>query len=258
MLFSQMPRKMPKHIFNLLLLLGGFSLLAVTAKIYLTDPSFYKFGHYRADAVPEVAAGTPLYQGSAYCKTCHEERLLDWSTGIHNTVQCEVCHGTDLEHPDDGKTLIPADTIKLCTYCHEAMPARPARQPQIISAEHPFPGDEPEPCQECHDPHSPGDSQAAEGTPNAGTPAVVAAGAPGSVPAAASKCAKCHGKQGEGRKKNPALAGLESAVFIERINLYISGARDNKKMARYARSLSDEELAELAKYYENLPGIPPQ
>ncbi len=40
--------------------------------------------------------------------------------------------------------------------------------------------------------------------------------------------------------------------------MYISGARDNKKMARYASSLSDKEIAELAKYYENLPAIPPQ
>jgi len=107
MLCSQMPRKMPKHIFNLLMLLGGFFLLAFAAKIYLTDPSFYRFGHFRADAVPELAAGTPVYQGTPYCLTCHEERLADWSTSAHSTVQCEVCHGTHTRRCQHGQPRSP-------------------------------------------------------------------------------------------------------------------------------------------------------
>jgi predicted CXXCH cytochrome family protein len=258
MLCSQMPYKMPKHIVNLLLLLGSFLLIALAAKIYLTDPSFYRFGHYRADAVPELAAGTPLYKGAAYCQTCHEERLADWSVGVHATVQCEVCHGTNQYHPDDGKTLIPADTIKLCTICHEAMPARPATQPQIVVSEHPFPSEETEQCHACHDPHSPGDGEQDEGAQEIGAQATTAAEAPVGVPTASSKCAKCHGKRGEGRKKNPALAGLESAIFIELMNKYKSGAGENKKMIKFARELNDEEITELAKYYESLPATAPR
>ncbi len=253
-----MPSRMPKHIVNLLLLLGCFLLLALAAKFYLTDPSFYKFGHYRADAVPELAAGTPLFKGAEYCQTCHEERLADWSIGTHHTVQCEVCHGTDQDHPDNGKTLIPADTIKLCTICHEAMPARPAVQPQIVVAEHPFPGEETEQCHNCHDPHSPGGGEQGEGSPEIAAQAMTAAESSVSVPTASSKCAKCHGKQGEGRKKNPALAGLESAIFIELMNKYKSGAGENKKMIKFARELSDEEITELAKYYESLPATAPR
>ena len=253
-----MPSKMPKHIVNLLLLLGCFLLLALAAKFYLTDPSFYKFGHYRADAVPELAAGTPLYKGAAYCQTCHEERLADWSIGTHKTVQCEVCHGTDQDHPDNGKSLIPVDTIKLCTICHEAMPARPAAQPQIIVSEHPFPGEETEQCHACHNPHSPGDEEQDKGAPEITAQAKAAAESPVSVPTASSKCAKCHGKQGEGRKKNPALAGLESAIFVKLMNQYKSGESENKKMNKYAGELSDEEITELAKYYESLPAAAPQ
>ena len=250
--------KMPKHIVNLLLLLGCFLLLAIAAKFYLTDPSFYKFGHYRADAVPELAAGTPLYKGAAYCQTCHEERLADWSINAHRTVQCEVCHGTDQDHPDNGKSLIPVDTIKLCTICHEAMPARPAAQPQIIVSEHPFPGEETEQCHACHNPHSPGDEEQDKGAPEITAQAKAAAESPVSVPTASSKCAKCHGKQGEGRKKNPALAGLESAIFVKLMNQYKSGESENKKMNKYAGELSDEEITELAKYYESLPATAPQ
>ena len=61
-----MPKKLPKHIVRLLILLVIFLLLALTAKIYLTDPSFYKYGHYRADAIPELAAGEPIYKGAAF------------------------------------------------------------------------------------------------------------------------------------------------------------------------------------------------
>jgi predicted CXXCH cytochrome family protein len=222
-LFSQMLDKMPKHIVNLLLLLGFFMLMAFSAKVYLTDPSFYKYGHYRADAVPELAAGEPLYKGVAYCLECHEEREADWSTGAHVTVKCEVCHGTDPGHPDNGITMIKADKIRLCTTCHEEMPARPARQPQIVVAGHPFPDEETDQCHICHDPHAPQDDESTAAPPATEAPTKVSAGSSSELPEAAGKCAKCHGKNGEGRRKNPALAGLEVAVFIERMNMYISG-----------------------------------
>jgi len=234
---------MPKHIVNLLVLSGCILLLALGARYYLVDPSFYRFGHYRADAVPELAAGTPLYKGSDYCRSCHEKRNADWATGSHRTVQCEVCHGTDGKHPDDGKTLVPADKIKLCTTCHLAITGRPAKQPQIVLGEHPYPGEETPQCTTCHNPHSPGEMKEETTSAEAGS----------NVPAATSKCSKCHGEQGEGRKKNPALAGMDPAVFIERINQYKSGARKYKMMNKITNSLSDAEIEELAKYYQGLP-----
>ena len=71
-----------------------------------------------------------------------------------------------------------------------------------------------------------------------------------------SKCAKCHGKQGQGRNKTPALAGMQAAVFIERMNNYKSGNSESKTMIKFASRLSDEEIVELARYYESLP-VPP-
>ncbi len=244
---------MPKHITRLLSILVVGALLAYAGKSYLTDPSFYRFGHYRADAVTEIAALKPVIETAPQCQTCHEQRLNDWAVGSHKTVQCEICHGFGNEgHPDNGLTRVPADTIKLCTLCHEAMPSRPARQPQIVVGEHPFPGEGSTQCIECHDPHIPGGgpdtTQAATGVQAAGTVA--------SVPAKVSKCAKCHGKLGEGRKKNPALAGTQASILIERINLYKTGERSNKMMNKYAKSLSDDEIAELAEYYAALPAPP--
>ncbi len=250
-----MTQKLPKHIVRLLLLLGSFLLVAYAAKVYLTDPSYYRFGYYRADAVPELAAGEPLFKGSAYCRTCHDERNADWPGGSHRTVQCEVCHGTSEECPVKEGTRIPADTIRLCSTCHEKMPARPAAHPQIVLGEHPFADGETMPCVECHDPHAPG-PVAREEVTTAMESAVAATDV--AAPPGAKKCAKCHGKQGEGVKKNPALAGLESAVFKDKMQMYRSGGGDSKIMTRFAKALSDEEIAELAAYYESLPAAHPR
>jgi len=249
--------KLPKHIVYLLLILGSFLLLGLAAKSYLTDPSFYEFGHYRSDAVPELAAGTPLFRGAAYCQSCHTNRNTDWAIGAHRTVQCEVCHGADREHPENEETFIPADTIRLCTTCHDTITGRPAWQPQIVVGQHPFPDEETPQCHTCHDPHSPGDSEP-DAAADARTQAAGINGAAINPPAVASKCAKCHGQQGEGVKKSPALAGLESAVFVERLNLYKSGAREHKMMAKFAKSLNDEEVVELARYYESLAAKSPE
>lgn len=254
-----MPQAVPKHIVRLLLLLGGFLLFAYAAKLYLTDPSYYKFGYYRADAVPELAEGDPLYLGSPYCQAeCHEQRYADWPLGAHKTVQCEVCHGPAPAHPDDKISLIPPDIIRLCSTCHEKMPGRPTAQPQIVLDQHPFDDGQIMPCIECHDPHSPGPVLREEEV-IANAPAGTAeAGLVAAIPDAAKKCAKCHGKQGEGVKDNPALAGLDPAVFIEHIATYRSGGGNSKLMTRFAKSLSDEETAELADYYASLPAQKPQ
>ncbi len=247
-----MTQRMPKHIVRLLLLLGFFLIFAFAAKIYLTDPSYYRYGYYRADAVPELADGPLHYLGSPYCQAeCHEERNEDWPLGAHKTVQCEVCHGTTEECPVKEGTRIPADTIRLCLTCHEAMPARPAAQPQITLSEHPVADGESMRCIECHDPHSPGPVAREEVTTVVEPPIASIAVA---APASAKKCAKCHGKQGEGVKNNPPLAGLGATVFIDMMNTYRSGGGDSKIMIRFAESLSDEETLELAVYYEGLSG----
>lgn len=147
---------MPKHIIRLVLLLAGLLVVAIIAKGFFTDPSFYKYGTYRADSVPAIAAPTPKIRGPEHCQSCHVDRHAEWSAGGHHNVNCEICHGTAArEHPDNYKLPIPEDTITLCTQCHEKMPSRPAAQPQIVVAEHPFPHEGDLQCKTCHNPHSP-------------------------------------------------------------------------------------------------------
>ena len=228
---------MPTHILRLLLLIVGFIVVALAAAIYLTPESFYEFGHYRADSVGEIAADIPRFQGSEYCEACHEEQHADWSAGVHKVVKCEVCHGAAGDHPLDGKLPIPADSVRLCTLCHEKMPSRPAAQPQIIVSEHA--GEEQ--CVTCHDPHSP-----ALGSP-AGDQAGAASGP-------ASQCAGCHGDAGLGIGDFPPLAGKDAGYLAAQLKDYRSGGRENAMMNAIAESLSDADIAELAAFYAALKG----
>ncbi|MCK4869044.1 MAG: c-type cytochrome [Alphaproteobacteria bacterium] len=68
----------------------------------------------------------------------------------------------------------------------------------------------------------------------------------------AKKCSTCHGANGEGKKKNPPLAGMEEGAFIQAMADYKSGAKENKSMKRYATKLSDDDVANLAAYYHSL------
>jgi cytochrome c553 len=67
----------------------------------------------------------------------------------------------------------------------------------------------------------------------------------------AAKCGACHGKKGEGKGKNPAIAGWEADKFMKAMNDYKSGAKKSKKMAS-AKKLSDADIENLAAYYGSL------
>ena len=68
----------------------------------------------------------------------------------------------------------------------------------------------------------------------------------------AKKCAACHGKEGEGKKDNPKIAGIEESAFIQAMTDYKSGAKENKAMNGASKKLSDEDIANLAAYYSSL------
>jgi cytochrome c553 len=224
----------------LIALLAGGLALGLAAKWYFTADSFYEYGHYRADSVPEIAAQAPAYQGAAYCKNCHAARHAQWSANNHKSVTCEVCHGTARGHPQQGKLPIPADTRRLCTLCHERTAGRPPTQPQIVSAEHGA-GQQ---CIVCHNPHAP-------------KLAVAAAMAAGDAAAGGSKhaefCASCHGENGVSPNDTwPNLAGQNAAYLARILGAYKSGAQSDVMMSPVAQTLSDADVQNLAAYYAGL------
>ena len=231
---------MPKHIVRLIALLAGGLALGLTAKWYFTAGSFYEYGHYRADSVPEIAAQAPAFQGAGYCQGCHGERHAQWSANNHKSVTCETCHGAAQGHPQKGKLPIPADARKLCTLCHEKMAERPRTQPQIASAQHGA-GQQ---CIVCHNPHAPKLAVAA---------AMVAGDAAAGGRKHAASCASCHGANGISPNDSwPNLAGQSAAYLARILGAYKSGAQTDVMMSPVAQSLSDADVQNLAAYYAGL------
>src|SRR3990172_1800848 len=231
---------MPKHIVRLIILLIFFFAAGSIAKWYFTADSFYRYGHYRADSVPEIAAQEPAYQTPRYCQSCHSERHAQWSANNHKSVTCEVCHGAAQGHPQNGKLPIPADARKLCTLCHEKMAESPRTQPQIDLAQHGT-GQQ---CTVCHNPHAP---------KLAGVVAKVAGDAAAGGKKHAASCAGCHGANGISPNDTwPNLAGQNAAYLVRILGAYKSGAQTDVMMSPVAQTLGDGDIQNLAAYYAGL------
>jgi len=231
---------MPKHIFRLIVVLAAGLGIALSAKWYFTADSFYEYGHFRADSVPEMAARKVAWQGGGYCQSCHSERHAQWSANNHKSVNCETCHGAAQDHPAKGKLAIPADTRSLCSLCHAQMAERPRTQPQIVLAEH----GAGQPCVACHNPHA----------PKLGG---VVAAVTGDRGAGQSKhresCASCHGASGVSPNDSwPNLAGQNAAYLVRMLSAYKSGAQTDPIMSPIAKTLSDADIQNLAAYFGGL------
>lgn len=231
---------MPKHITRLLLLLGVAAVLAIVARALAIPDSFYRFGHFRADSVIEIAAKEPVFQGSGYCASCHGERHAEWSGNSHKSVACETCHGAAKGHPANGKLPTPADTRALCSLCHEAIVGRAQMARQVVLTSH----SADQPCRTCHNPHAP--KIAAAATKVTGD---VARGRK----LADAQCASCHGAQGISPNDTwPSLAG-QNAAYLQRItSAYKTGDQQDVMMTPLAKALSDEDIRDLAVYYAGL------
>jgi hypothetical protein len=125
----------------------------VFARRMLVPETFGKYGHYRAQAVEEVAAQEIAYAGYAACADCHDDIYELKSQSHHKTVACEACHGPAAQHieaPDEYLPKVPRGR-GLCPVCHGYNPSRPSGFPQIIPTQH-NPG---KACMSCHNPHNP-------------------------------------------------------------------------------------------------------
>lgn len=64
----------------------------------------------------------------------------------------------------------------------------------------------------------------------------------------AQECSSCH-QINVNRPGIPQIAGLPADYFIQALDWYKEGARDNATMRTIARSLDEEQIAALAAYY---------
>jgi hypothetical protein len=140
------------HLFRFAALFVVGFLIFWGVRGFVVPRSFGKYGHYRADAIGDVASHPIHYAGHDTCETCHADLLPVKSAGKHANLHCEACHGPLANHADDPSITPPKlDTALLCVRCHEASAARPKSFPQVVSADHA----NGLPCETCHQPHSP-------------------------------------------------------------------------------------------------------
>ena len=80
----------------------------------------------------------------------------------------------------------------------------------------------------------------------------------GSVEAGRSKsvtCAACHGAAGiSANPLWPNIAGQSASYLVAQLKAFKDGSRKNPLMTSQATMLSDQDMADLAVYFESLPG----
>jgi hypothetical protein len=141
------------HLFRLAGVFVAGTLLFLVMRSFLVPKSFGEYGHYRGNAMAEIAARPVNFAGHQACETCHADVLDKKKDGKHAHVNCEACHGPQAKHADDPSSVQPPklDTLVLCVRCHEANAAKPKSFPQVASADH----SSGLACDTCHQPHSP-------------------------------------------------------------------------------------------------------
>jgi len=82
--------------------------------------------------------------------------------------------------------------------------------------------------------------------------AAQAAGDAAAGQAKATACAMCHGPNGQGTQVAPKIAGEDAAKFVQALNDYKSGKKDNAMMKMQSTPLSADDMANLAAYYAGL------
>ena len=70
---------------------------------------------------------------------------------------------------------------------------------------------------------------------------------------AVQQCSMCHGAQGASEANAPNLAGQYPEVVIKQLLDYKLGARGGSFMQTLARNLSDQNIDDIARYYDSLP-----
>ena len=144
-------RNMPPQLIRLVLLTIGIVCVYFTARYFLTPESFGQYGHYRGNALQEIAARPPFWAGKSACVECHSDHAQKLAKGEHKNLSCETCHGPGRTHVVNTAEKLPKLNVALCVRCHQASPSRPKWLHQINVHNH-YTGNL---CTECHVPHQP-------------------------------------------------------------------------------------------------------
>lgn len=274
---------MPKHIVRLLILIGVIVIVVFSAKRFFTVDSFYQYGHYRGNAVTEIASKLPKLQGSASCEQCHKAIYTEWTAGIHrkatrkDAIQgvvykygpgCEVCHtGPAGNHPSkQAMPLSIEDQITSITHSeHKIHPANVPGRKLLLS-----PQDMKGVCLNCHEKMEarPKEQKQIDVASHSGdefctkchnphSPRIIYASLPqgrrGDAQAGkaiAAGCSGCHGDAGMSTSPTfPNLAGQHADFLVDALKAFKSGVRKNDMMGPIAAGLNEADIRNVAAYF---------
>lgn len=274
---------MPKHIVRLLILISVVVTIAFSAKYYSRADSFYQYGHYRGNAVAEIAAKVPKLQGSASCESCHKKEYAEWTEGIHrkatrkNVTQgvvykygpgCEVCHtGPAGNHPSKKPMPLSLED-RVTTITHSEHTLHPANVPgrKLMLS----PQEMRNLCLNCHEKmearakeqkqievasHS--GEELCTKCHNPHSPRIIYAslpqgrrGDPQAGKTVAATCIGCHGAAGMSTSPTiPNLAGQHPDFLVDALKAFKSGTRKNDMMGPMAANLNEADIRNVAAYF---------
>ena len=146
---------MPPQLTRLFIIFAGLGVMFIVVTWVAEPSSFGWYGHYRADALAELAARPPRYVPRDACAECHEEQATHHKDGVHAKITCQACHGPGDKHLEEPSTenIEKPVAAQFCLRCHGANYARPKNFPQIVVAEH----TDGKACNVCHIVHNPGE-----------------------------------------------------------------------------------------------------
>ena len=141
-----------EHLVRLAAIFAIGALVFVVARAQMVPDDFGKYGHYRAGAIDDERARTPVHAGQAACAGCHPDIVETRAASRHKAVACESCHGAQGAHAR-GEAEKPQrpDGRETCIRCHAAKTGKPEQYPTVLIKEHA--GEEK--CITCHTAHSP-------------------------------------------------------------------------------------------------------
>ncbi len=158
---------MKNHVLRPLIVVLGIVALILVARILYVPDDFgigkrgYMYGWHRRGNEGDWKNFRVKYQGTDYCKDCHENNYSSIRKTPHRIVPCEDCHGPagrpdGVVHYDPDKLpKFPIDRSRaLCLRCHYPLPYQQSKRSKIRGIEPDKHNPDIE-CSACHNPHSP-------------------------------------------------------------------------------------------------------
>jgi hypothetical protein len=145
---------MPPQLKRPLILLGSIVLIFILARHFIKPEGFGEKGFYRIQALEENQLFEIKYVGSKACLDCHDDIIALRDSGVHETLNCEVCHEPGYKHilSGEAKDIVIPSGREFCGRCHSKNAARSMTLiVQVDLKKHNVENN----CIDCHNPHSP-------------------------------------------------------------------------------------------------------